>query len=704
MARDRTELDAIVDRLRDGRRAVAFVVCPPDLCDAAREYVVRQSRREVPAPERVSEVGRMLELLNATAGATPASLLSVRLDPDATEALEVLNEYRDNLRRGASVLLWLDDEQALSAVRHLAPDAFSFRDVVVGVVGEGDEQIVSREPDDLDVQLAEARYRAATTPVERAWEAAVLAGRLDLRGRNDEALAVLQEALWALSWFQEDSETRLARARLHGAHAQAQVRQRLIDAAHHIQAGLAALARETGEEADEERVWLWSGMVTPLGVAAAAGEELARLERPEGMGQSVLVSIALRTSELYAQRGRLREAALRLEKCDGLAHLSEHNRAALLAARARVASEAGDLPRAAELLREAAALVGPSAPESPDLRLALSEHARLQGDLAAARALLADRPARPAESIPPPAPSLEITLDEGDVEAALPAFEAAIKQAASRRNDRPLHHLSRAFTAALREAREADRLSSTALARGVDALTSAGAVAASMCDEDFQWYRVLFPAMRAEVLAWCADRHAEAIPLLQDAWKLACNRWPEAAPPQARALVHVLLAAGRAEEAARVLDGAVPDAAAQRDLRELSRLLAARAALLARTQAGPAACRDAMAELRTVLGETSSPRITAATLLELARLLPADGADLDPDPLPLLEEAAALFARMPIPAQQSRCLELAGDVLAARHRPAEAALRHAEALAILTRHGLGLRIPLLRRKAGAPPP
>lgn len=105
-----------------------------------------------------------------------------------------------------------------------------------------------------------------------------------------------------------------------------------------------------------------------------------------------------------------------------------------------------------------------------------------------------------------------------------------------------------------------------------------------------------------------------------------------------------------------------------------------------------------MTELRRVLEETGAPRIAADTLLELARLLPPAEPDLDP--LTLLDEAAELFSEMPIPAQEARCLETAGDVLAARGDASGAARRYREALAILDSRGLHLRVPLLRRKAG----
>jgi hypothetical protein len=52
---------------------------------------------------------------------------------------------------------------------------------------------------------------------------------------------------------------------------------------------------------------------------------------------------------------------------------------------------------------------------------------------------------------------------------------------------------------------------------------------------------------------------------------------------------------------------------------------------------------------------------------------------------------------MPIPAQEARCLETMGDVLAARGDPTARA-RWLEAKGTCERYGLGLRVPLLDAK------
>jgi len=51
-----------------------------------------------------------------------------------------------------------------------------------------------------------------------------------------------------------------------------------------------------------------------------------------------------------------------------------------------------------------------------------------------------------------------------------------------------------------------------------------------------------------------------------------------------------------------------------------------------------------------------------------------------------------------MPANEARSLELAGDVLAARGKPAESKRRYLMAQGILERRGLGPRLPLLETK------
>ena len=166
----------------------------------------------------------------------------------------------------------------------------------------------------------------------------------------------------------------------------------------------------------------------------------------------------------------------------------------------------------------------------------------------------------------------------------------------------------------------------------------------------------------------------------------------------ARMLVAHLVRADRLDDARAALAVAEPEAEAQRYLRELSRLRAHAVAVLVRAGAPVADVQAKLAALRATLGETDAPRIVADTLLELSRLLPASSAA--PDPQELLDEAYALFVEMPIPAQEARCLEVMGDVLAARGDPTDGRRRYLAAKGTYERYGLGLRVPAVERKLG----
>jgi hypothetical protein len=108
---------------------------------------------------------------------------------------------------------------------------------------------------------------------------------------------------------------------------------------------------------------------------------------------------------------------------------------------------------------------------------------------------------------------------------------------------------------------------------------------------------------------------------------------------------------------------------------------------------------DRIKSLRETLASSDSPRLTAEQLLDLASGLPATSTI--PDPLLLADEALDLFAAMPYPAKQARCMEVAGDILGARGDTEAAQRRYRAAQAVLERFQLPLRIPTLEAKVNA---
>lgn len=544
---------------------------------------------------------------------------------------------------------------------------------------------------------------SAGSPASRARAAARLAHELLMLEQGGEARALAEEVESALGPIDASAEARRTLAKVHEVHAQTLVATSTAEARRHVQRGLAMLGAAAGPEADNQRAWLWMEACTPFGIDATAIQTLEEMAHNPALKPPVRVWIGIRTAELLKRRGDLRRAVLRLEAAATVTTLDANSGRVIFHARGRAARLAGHLARAEALHDEARELFGSGRARPPTADLEHAICAQLRGALDRARALL-----RPLHEDADAAPAvqrlwLDLDLDEGRVEPALRGFEALLDRAAAARHDKTLHDTARSYVDALVHAHEAEALAPADLATADALLTVAKTVAVALGGEDFPWYRVLFGGLQGELRGLREGGvNGEGVALLEAAFRLAAAEWPDAAPPQARALVHALLACGGLDVAGRVLDEAMPLAIGQRHLRELARLAAARVALLVRTGEPPSTVRVALGEMRLVLDETDAPRLTADTLFDLARLLP--DASVDPDPVQLLEEAAALYAEMPIPAQQARCFEAIGDVLHARGARKNAVLRYRAALSLLTLHGLGLRIPLLRRKSGLASP
>ncbi len=524
-----------------------------------------------------------------------------------------------------------------------------------------------------------------------------------MQEQGGEARAVAEEVEGVLAPADTTAEERRALAKVHEVHAQTLVATSCVEARRHVQLGLAILGKGPGPEAENQRAWLWMEACTPLGIDADAVRTLDEMAAAPGLKPPVLVWIGIRTAELLKRRGDLRRARLRLEAAATVTTLDANSGRVIFHSRGRAARLAGRLTEAEALHEEACALFGPGPARLVTAEMERATCAQLRGDLERARAVL--RPLHEASNVAAPAQRLwlDLDLEEGRVEPALRGLEALLDRATAAKHDKSLYETARAYVDALTRAHEAEALSPADLATADGLLAVATSTAVTIAGDEFPWYRVLFGGLQGELNALRdGGQHGDGVPLLESAWRLAVAEWPDAAPPHARALVHALLACGRIDDAGRVLDEAIPAAIAQRHLGELSRLAAARVALLVRLGEPASVVGVAIGEMRLVLDETDAPRLTADTLLELARLLP--DASREPDPVKLVDEAAALYAEMPIPARQARCLEAQGDIFRARGQRKHASMRHHAALSLLSAQGLGLRIPLLRRKAGVAPP
>ncbi|MFO0588324.1 MAG: hypothetical protein U0441_12320 [Polyangiaceae bacterium] len=508
---------------------------------------------------------------------------------------------------------------------------------------------------------------------------------------------MVREAEGAIPPLDTTTEEKRALAKVHEIHAQTHVATSAVEAQRHVKLGLAFLGSAADPEAQNLRAWLWMEAGSPFGIDAEAVRTLERLAETPGLKPPVLVWIGIRAAEQMARRGDLRRAAVRLESAATVTTLDANGGRVIFHARSRVARLAGRFDEAAHLHDEAIALFGPSpAPSSEEDRARL---ARLRGDIEDARDIL--RPLREAPDAPASVERLwlDLELDLGRVKVALQGLETALDRAAAAKHDKTLYDTARAYVEALTRAHEAEALGPTDLATADGLLAVAKSAAVAIARDEVPWYRVLFGGLAADLrMLPDAGLRGDAATMLEVEWRKAVAEWPEAAPPLSRALVHALMARGRTLDAVRTLDDAIPDAIAQRHLRELARLAAARVALLVRTMEPESTVCAALDEMRLVLDEADAPRLRADTLLELAKLLP--DASTQPDPVRLLEEATELYGDMPMPAMQARGLEMLGDLFRARGARRHAAMRYLAAHSLLAKHDLQLRIPLLRRKSG----
>lgn len=702
LARERRDLDAVAEPLREGRRVAAFLVCPAELRSPVLEHLTERSGRAIPEPVEVTDAGQMLALLGEAASAGEGEIRSLAIGP-AEDVVRALNWHREKLRRGASVLVWMADVDVLRVVRRLAPDAYSFRDTLVAVEGEKAFPVVMPDAGHSSVEVARLRYRLARTPLERAVAGRRLASELWIRDTTDDALRILSETLATLPASEiSTDEGAVEAALLHWETAAVlDYEARLVESRRHLTDGLAILRRFDGQEALEARLALSAWLASPLGPDHQSVLRALEEARASTVGDWVRETLLFFAAESHAERGDLRAAATLFREALILTGLRPHNRAAALRQQGRLAVRAGRVADVELLLREAAEMWSSEGAGNELVVRDLAKHHALQSEIAAARRMLAelageDAQGRTAVQLLARGDLRALMVDCGAVREGLAGIRTALEDSLSSRRDGTLYDLASTYADCLVAAHEAGHLAPADLLEADGALLNAQSVSCSLSGEDPPWYHALYPLLRGRLLALLPDRASEAIEMTRTALALCEHRWRDAAPLCARTLAEHLAKAGRFEESLSVVERATPQLVQERFLEELARARATKLACLAHLGA-PASETDAtMTALRATFGEMDAPRITAETLLGLGLLLPATEAPVDA--LPLLEEAQELFAEMPIVALEARCLEAAGDVLRARGDLDTACGRYRAALGILERHDLGLRVPLLAKK------
>ena len=293
-----------------------------------------------------------------------------------------------------------------------------------------------------------------------------------------------------------------------------------------------------------------------------------------------------------------------------------------------------------------------------------------------------------------------LAMTRGDISACLGLLRSMRTEAVTRKSDGSMLEMCKYMITSMVSMHAAERLDPRELedARAeLDAVRDAIQVIAGA--DGPLWYPIQLLTLRARLLAVTPAMLNQAVDSSRQALDKARSTYPDLIPECGSLLGEHLIQTGRIDDALVTLDEAEEEAEARGFLKELARIRSARVCALVLKGETSAAIEPHVAALRESLAATDSPRITAETLRDLALKLPPLSAT--PDPLSLAEEAHGLFVAMPMPDEESLCLEAMGDILLARGRAPEAKRRYVTARARLERHGLGLRLPLLSRKIDA---
>ncbi len=145
LLRERDELDRVAESLREGRRIAAFLVGEAGVRPAVLAYLRERSGVAIPEPVTLTDPYQTFDVLSQINVGKPGEVWTLVVDHAAPNVLRTLNWHREKLRRGASTLLWIDGVEGMRAIRAMAPDAYSFRDVMIAIQGEEPVPVVPPE-------------------------------------------------------------------------------------------------------------------------------------------------------------------------------------------------------------------------------------------------------------------------------------------------------------------------------------------------------------------------------------------------------------------------------------------------------------------------------------------------------------------------------------------------------------------------------
>ncbi|XXY16640.1 hypothetical protein WME88_51235 [Sorangium sp. So ce216] len=698
---DEQQLERAGKALSGGGEAFVVIVCEAALREQAMEILRRSAAGiEMPDPEPVRQPEEVLVVLERPADRVDVRSLAVAGNRDGV--LEALNWHREKLLSGVPVLLWLEDAEGLRKLREIAPDAYAFRESVVLVRGDGGPLPPPGGEEPERVAQARRQLRRARMPLARAAAGGSLAQALRARGRLAEAEEAARKALQALPATGGEGVQELRAHLCIELASIAEMAGATSQRLYWLRRGLTELEQMPLARGLPSRALLLATFPGPFtGLDCSRTAEALHLVRTYGLAPEAQ-SLALRFAcEAARAFGDLTRARALSEERRAIKHEDEYNFALGILSEGRIEEAAGRFFLAEAKYREAMAVASSAGGYLSVVTLDLVSCAIAIGELEAAeRGVVEGVERSAADATISLHMRARISMVQGDVEACLNTLRQVSAAATARKQDGWMVDMCSALVDANISMCEAERLGERELeAARAELETARDAVQAIAGPDGPLWYPIEFLTFRARLLAAMPGMLDQAVDTSAQALGKAGTTYPDLIPECGRLLGAHLIQAGRLDDALATLAAAEKAAEARGFLKELALIRSARVRALVLKGEASAAIELHLAALRESLAATDSPRITAETLRDLALKLPPLIAT--PDPLALAEEAHGLFVAMPMPAEESRCLEAMGDILLARGRAPEARRRYVTARARLERHGLGLRLPLLSRKIDA---
>lgn len=694
---DEEQLARVARLLRDDS-AFILIVCPPSLRAIALNHL-RRSSPGMSLAEAV-EVRTAEEAMDALVQQSQerASILSLTLAAVPEAALEGLNWHREKLLAGAPVILWVEDEIAVRKMREVAPDAFSFRSAMVLLRGATTSRLIP-PIDPKEITHHQRQAQRARNPLERARAEARLSETLRMARRYQEAEQAAHRG-WRVLEMSEISDpvADLVKADVARNLASIMIEEKKDGLAlRWSDTALALINRLPFSQGLPLRAYQLS--VTPgyMGKERISCEESLDIVRRFGLAPEISSQVLRICSSIYDTMGNVTlSSSLLREAMKTSDLLIGFNRALLLLQASEHARFVGDLDQSLRCAFEAEqATKDQSGIVSTTMTLAFVWLER--GELGQAERLLEER--------------VEVETQEGSYVGRfflnlcrnkLSVFTGDMVErldiAKQNGRDREITAIWSYLVVGLTAIQEAE------------AEQASGIIFSFLnrLDDDERWmlgcngeqgppwHPILFSMWRGHLLALQEGPRTEAIKPAQEAMSLARARYADLLPETGRELADHLLKLGRATEALEVIKEAASEAQKRGFLREHARLLGLRTwayKLLSRPETDMA---EVVLAWQQATDAIASPRIKAELLSELALRIPPE--TTPPDPLQLAQQAHELFVAMPMPAHDARCMEIMGDVLAARGQLLEALDRYRAAYSRLERYELALRLPLLRRK------